>query len=137
MPPSQTTKDKSALTKPGTNSNGKHENNILANNTRTVENISIAKVLECDLCGEDLTKAPCQFHERRTKIDIIFEKVVEHIDAEVKHCPSCDATVKGTFPSDMPGLLQYGNGLKAYIINLLVCQMVALNRVQKMITTIF
>ena len=41
--------------------------------------------------------------------------------------------VKGKFPSDMPGPLQYGNGLKAYIISLLVCQMISLNRVQKMI----
>lgn len=136
IPPSQTNKDKTALTKPGTNNNGKHENNTLASNTRTVENVSITKVYECDFCGEDLTKTPCQLHERRTKIDIIFEKVVEHVDAEVKHCPSCDATAKGTFPSDMPGPLQYGNGLKAYIINLLVCQMVALNRVQKMVSTI-
>lgn len=135
-PPSQTEKDNSALTKHGTNGNGKDENNTLANNTRTVENILIAKVHECDLCGEELSKTPCLHHERRTKIDIVFEKVVEHIDAEVKHCPGCDATVKGTFPSDMPGPLQYGNGLKAYIINLLICQMVALNRVQKMITTI-
>ena len=31
----------------------------------------------------------------------------------------------------MPGPLQYGNGLKAYVINMLVCQMVSLNRVQK------
>ncbi len=33
----------------------------------------------------------------------------------------------------MHGPLQYGNGLKAFIVNLLVCQMVALNRVQKLI----
>ena len=31
----------------------------------------------------------------------------------------------------MHGPLQYGNGLKAFVVNLLVCQMVALNRVQK------
>ena len=66
----------------------------------------------------------------------IFEKVVKHVDAEIKHCPSCDSTVKGTFPSDMPGPVQYGNGLKAYIINLLICQMISLNRVQKMIKSI-
>ena len=46
------------------------------------------------------------FHERRTKIDIVFEKVVEHVDAEVKQCPVCDATVKGRFPADMHGPLQ-------------------------------
>jgi len=49
----------------------------------------------------------------------------------VKQCPSCNATVKGKFPSDMHGSLQYGDGLKAFVVNLLVCQMVALNRVQK------
>jgi hypothetical protein len=80
-----------------------------------------------------LTKEPCSHYERRTKIDIIFEKTIEHVDAEVKHCPQCDALVKGIFPEDMPGPLQYGNGLKAFIINLLICQMVSLNRVQKMV----
>jgi len=49
--------------------------------------------------------------------------VVEHVDAEIKHCPSCDLTIKGRFPSDMHGPLQYGDGLKAFVVNLLVCQM--------------
>ncbi len=135
-PSSQTEKDDSSLAKTATNSKGKNENNILANNTRTIESISIAKVHECNICGEVLSKSRCQHYERRTKIDIIFEKVVQHIDAEVKHCFNCDVIVKGTFPSDMPGPLQYGNGLKAYIINLLVCQMISLNRVQKMVAAI-
>ena len=33
----------------------------------------------------------------------------------------------------MQGPLQYGDGLKAFVVNLLVCQMVALNRVQKLV----
>ena len=33
----------------------------------------------------------------------------------------------------MPGKLQYGNGLKAFAIHLVISQMVALNRVQKQI----
>ena len=61
--------------------------------------------------------------------------MVEHVDAEVKHCPSCDSTVKADFPSDMHGPLQYGDGLKAFVVNLLVCQMVALNRVQKLVNS--
>ena len=87
----------------------------------------------CDVCGEDLRDVPSHECERRTKIDIVFEKVVEHVDAEIKRCPTCELDVKAQFPADMPGPLQYGNGLKAYIINLLVCQMVALSRVQKLI----
>ena len=107
----------------------------LANNSCVIETVTLAKVERCDVCGEDLSATPCDHHERRTKIDIVFEKVVEHVDAEVKHCPSCDATVKGRFPSDRHGPLQYGNGLKAFVVNLLVCQMVALRRVQKLVNS--
>lgn len=135
-PSSQTGKDESALANPGTNSKGKQESHAVANNTRTVESITIAKVTQCNVCGQDLKKISCDHTERRTKIDIIFEKVVEHVDAEIKKCPSCDSTVKGKFPSDMPGPLQYGNGLKAYIVSLLVCQMISLNRAQKMVKSL-
>ena len=55
------------------------------------------------------------------------------MDSEIKECPNCDTTTKGTFPEDMPGPLQYGFGIKAYIINLLISQMVTLNRVQKLV----
>lgn len=135
-PSSQTEKDESSIRNPGTKGKGKEESNAIANNTRTVENITIAKVTKCDICGQDLRSTLCQHTERRTKIDIVFEKVIEHVDAEVKHCKSCDSTVKGKFPSDMPGPLQYGNGLKAYIISLLVCQMISLNRAQKMVKSL-
>jgi transposase len=134
-PSSQTEKDDSSTNK-GANSKGKPEGNTTANNTRTVESVTVAQVTSCDICGSDLNNTPCTHTERRTKIDIIFEKVVEHVDAEVKICPNCDSTVKGAFPSDMPGPLQYGNGLKAYIINLLVCQMISLSRAQGMVTAI-
>jgi hypothetical protein len=36
----------------------------------------------------------------------------------------------------MPGPLQYGNGLKAYVVSLIVCQMISLNRVQKMVKAV-
>jgi transposase len=135
-PSSQTEKDESSVTQSGTNGKGKVESKATAYNTRTIESTTIIKVTQCNECGEDLTKADCQCYERRTKIDIVFEKVVEHVDAEVKSCSNCQVTVKGTFPKDMPGPLQYGNGLKAYIINLLICQMISLNRAQKLIKTL-
>lgn len=132
-PSSQTQKDESALNHPGSNGKGKNENKALAKNTKVNETVRISRVQTCPVCGEDLTNTPCVHHERRTKIDIIFEKVVEHVDAEIKHCPTCDSTVKGQFPSEMYGPLQYGDGLKAFVVNLLVCQMVSLNRVQKLV----
>jgi len=132
-PSSQTEKDESALGHSGSNGKGKPHNQAAAQNRRTVENVTLSTVQTCDVCGEDLTGVPCTDHERRTKIDIVFEKVVAHVDAEIKQCPICAATVKGQFPADMHGALQYGDGLKAFAINLLVCQMVALNRAQKLL----
>lgn len=133
IPPSQTDEDESALGQVGSKGKGKKENKDVANNSTVKETITLSPVLFCDVCGEALEDSPCKHLERRTKIDIVFEKVIEHVDAEVKLCPTCDSTTKGTFPADMSGPLQYGNGLKAYIINLLVCHMVAINRVQKLV----
>ena len=134
IPSSQTDKDESALTSTsGSNGKGKSENNATVDNTRITESVTVSKVNDCEVCGEDLTDITCSEHERRTKIDIVFEKVVEHVDAEVKQCPACASTTRASFPSDLHGPLQYGIGLKAFVINLLVCQMVALNRVQKLV----
>lgn len=135
-PSSQTEKDESSLTEKGTNGKGKAESDAVASNTRTIETVTVAPVTRCDVCGQDLSDAPCEHIERRTKIDILFEKIVEHVDAEIKYCDICDTTVKGKFPSDMQSPLQYGNGLKAYVITLLVCQMISLNRVQKLVKSI-
>ena len=132
-PSSQTEKDESSTIDKGSKGKGKLESDATANNTRTMEIIRLIKIEQCDVCGQDLSKTACDHTERRTKIDIVFEKVVEHVDVEVKICSTCDATVKGRFPTDMQGSLNYGNGLKAYIVNLLVCQMISLNRVQKLI----
>ena len=35
----------------------------------------------------------------------------------------------------MHGPLQYDDGLEAFVINLLICQMVSLNRVQKLVNS--
>lgn len=117
-PPSQTEKDESGLTEPGTKSKGKMETDACVDNRRTIETVTRVSVTQCDVCGNDLTDVPCQHVERRTKIDIIFEKTVEHVDVETKICEECGTTVKGSFAPDMPGALQYGNGLKAFVINL-------------------
>jgi transposase len=83
-----------------------------------------------------LSHVECTCIERRTKIDIIFEKTEEHVDVEVNQCPTCNAIVKAQFPDDMPGPLQYGNGIKAYVIQLIVAQMITLNRVADMVSSL-
>ena len=98
---SQTEKDESSLGYQGSNGKGKKETDTRAKNTRVREQVTVATVSFCDVCAEDLTGVPCTHHERRTKIDIIFEKAVAHVDAEIKQCPVCKTTVKGKFPIDM------------------------------------
>jgi transposase len=136
LPSSQTAKEDNTASQPGAKGKGKSQNNALSGNTRTVETVQIASVNQCGICGEDLSDTPCQGHERRTRIDIIFEKVVSHVDAEIKQCPGCQSQTKGRFPADMPGPLQYGPGIKAYVLNLLIAQMLSLNRVQQSIRTL-
>jgi len=135
-PSSQTAKDESAKSSKGTKPSGREERDEEFFNSRTIEKTRVAKVQFCNTCGEDLAGTACVAHERRTKIDIVFEKRVEHVDAEIKTCPNCEVENKGRFPSDMAGPLQYGDGIKAYIITLVICQMIALNRVSKMVKTL-
>ncbi len=136
LPSSQTEKDDTATTRSGAKGKGKSHNDARSGNTRTVETPQVVKVNQCQSCGEGLSGTPCQGHERRTRIDILFEKVVTHVDAEIKHCPHCQAQSKGRFPADMPGPLQYGPGIKAYVLNLLIAQMLSLNRVQQLLRTL-
>lgn len=134
-PPSQTDKDESS-TQEGSNGKGKKENDSLSDNTRTRETVKVARVNSCNHCGEDLEQQPCDETERRTKIDIIFEKVVCHVDAEIKRCPTCNTKNKGRFPEEMSGPIQYGSGIKAYILSLLMGQMLSLKRIQNSIKTL-
>lgn len=136
IPPSQTTPDDTSTTNKNKAGKDKQQTITKAGNTRTVETVTVFSALTCDTCGEDLSHVECTCIERRTKIDIIFEKTEEHVDVEVKQCPTCDATVKAKFPDDMPGPLQYGNGIKAYVIQLIIAQMVALNRVADMVSAL-
>jgi transposase len=136
LPSSQTAREDDTATRPGSKGKGRAQNDVRAGNTRTLETVEIAPVTACETCGEDLSDTPCQDHERRTRIDIVFEKVVSHVDAEIKQCPACRACTKGHFPADMLGPLQYGPGVKAYVINLLIAQMISLKRVQQSMQTL-
>ena len=100
IPSLQTGKDESSLDHQGSNGKGKKENDALAKNTRVHEQVTVFTVSFCEVCAEDLTETPYTHFERRAKIDIVFEKVVEHVDVEVKQCPTCKATVKDKFPAD-------------------------------------
>lgn len=131
IPSSQTEHDETSLSS-GRSSAKRRLSSAAAANHRSVESVTVATVDSCDICGSPLDGVECLGHERRTKIDIVFEKVVEHVDAEIKQCPECASTVKAVFPADMPGPRQYGNGLKAYLVNLMIGQMMPLARTQSL-----
>jgi transposase len=136
LPSSQTDKDDDTAPQPGARSKGKAHEHTRSANTRTVETVEILPVDACETCGEDLSDVPSEGYERRTRIDIVFEKVVSHVDAEIKLCPHCQAQTKGAFPQELSGPLQYGPGIKAYVLNLLLAQMLSLKRVQQSIHTL-
>jgi transposase len=133
IPPSQTDKDDTTPPQTGAKGKAKKGNDERPDNIRTVETKTTTKVDTCATCGRDLGDEPCHGHERRTLIDILFEKVEHHVDAEIKECPDCHHQTKGTFPKAMAGPLQYGPGIKAFILNLLIAQMLSLKRVQQSI----
>ena len=112
LPASQSPNDETARTGPGAKGKGPSYNGERCANTRTRESARVLSVDACGRCGEDLTDAACTGHERRTLIDIVFEKVVRHADAQIKHCPRCHAETRARFPLEMPGPLQYGPGIK-------------------------
>lgn len=135
-PSSQTSKEETAITRAGVHSKGKPQRELRSTNTRTVERVEVSKVSYCEHCGEDLRSVRCCGYERRTQIDIVFEKVVTHVDAEIKPCPQCGVQARGPFPEGFSGPLQYGAGIKAYVLNLLLAQMISLKRVQQSIQTL-
>jgi transposase len=136
IPPSQSEKDETTPVHSGAKGKGKNGNEEHPDNIRTVQTVTIAPVATCGTCGRDLSDVPCQDHERRTLIEIIFEKVVSHVDAEIKECPRCHTQNKGQFPKAMAGPLQYGPGIKAFILNLLIAQMLSLMRGQQTIAAL-
>ena len=138
VPPSQTGQggEDPTTPKPRTSATGQNPTHNRSDNTRTIETLTTLPVEHCAHCGTDLSDAPCQGHERRTRIDIVFEKVIEHVEAEIKDCPHCGERTKAAFPSHMPGPLQYGLGIRAFVLNLLVAQMVSLKRVQQLLNSL-
>lgn len=94
-----------------------------------VEFVTVARAETCTCCGSSFEDIPYHQYERRTRIDIVVEKVAEYVDAEIKQCLNCKSTVKGKFPVEMHGKRQYGNGLKAFVMHLIVSQ----NRGQKQV----
>ena len=137
LPPSQTEKDETARrTGKGASGTGAKPNLQTGDNLRKTTVEETVTVDACDACGADLSGIDPVERERRILYDIVFEVVERRVDAEVKECPDCRARTKGRFPDTMPGPLQYGAGLQAFVINLLVAHMLSLRRAVALVQAI-
>ena len=74
--------------------------------------------------------------EWRVLLDIRFMDQKLKIVAEIKDCPECHARTKGRFPENMPEPLQYGDGIKALVNDLLIAQMLSLCRCVELVQAI-
>lgn len=128
LPSSRTDPDQTARRRPGKKGKGPQTDTTDSRSRRVVVKTRTAPVTECRACGHDLTGIVPTGHERRVKVDIVFETTELSVDAEIKTCPRCRAEVRGPFPDDMPGPLQYGPGIVAFATHLLTAQMLSLRR---------
>ena len=135
LPPSQTEKDETAR-RDGSSGKGAKPNLSTGDNLRKTTVEETVTVDACDTCGADLSGVDPVNRERRILYDIVFEVVERRVDAEIKECPDCQARTKGRFPETMPGPLQYGSGLQAFIINLLIAHMLSLRRAVALVQAI-
>ena len=125
LPPSQTDPDETARRRPDSGT-GARANLQTGSNLRQTTVAETVTVATCDACGADLAGVDPVGRERRILYDIVFEVVERRVEAEVKQCPDC--RTRRRFPDTMPGPIQYGTGLQAFIINLLVAHMLSLRR---------
>ena len=136
-PSSQTAKDDTAESHPGSKGKGKEQNNVRCGNTRTVETVQIAEVHVCETCGEDLAKKPPVSGMKDARRSILSSKKwFATWMSRLRNAPTVRHAQRGVFQPTCPVPLQYGTGVKAYVLNMIIAQMVSFKRVQQSIKTL-
>ena len=119
IPPSQTGKDENGKISKKKRSMDAEQDLEASENFRTVTIEETSTVETCGSCGIDFSDIEPSDHEERVQVDIKFTVEKKKVTAEIKECPECRVRTKGRFPENMPGPLQYGDGVKAFVTNLL------------------
>ena len=117
LPPSQGFSGNGNRNKQGEQDNSRRGSQL--DNSRTKKTEETLSPKECSNCGADLKGEDATKIDQRKKIDIIYEIVETTFTAETKECPDCGEKTKVDFPEGIDGKVQYGNGIKASIINFL------------------
>ena len=100
-------------------------------NTKTTQSEHTVTPTECSKCGCGLEDVEAKKVETRKEIDIFYEIHEKSVNSECKECPECGTQNKGKFPEGMDGPLQYGIGVKTAVINLLMVQMISMQRIRE------
>lgn len=75
--------------------------------------------------------------ERRTVIDAVVEvNVTEHCSLSVQ-CPLCNETLRGNFPDNIRGPIQYGENLQALTVALNTVGALSINRIHEILGNVF
>lgn len=98
-------------------------------NSRVEEKEHVLTPSKCNGCGENIADAPVKETEKRKLIDIEYVIKEETYTSQTKECPKCGEENQGEFPKGIDGPEQYGDSIKAAIINYLIVQMMPLQRV--------
>jgi transposase len=91
------------------------------------------EVLECRICGQDLSEVTGEIVEKRQVHDlpIVKVQVTEH-QIEKKQCPHCQLVSESKFPRTVESWVQYGENIKGLITYLSQYQLIPSQRIQEL-----
>ena len=104
----------------------------------TPDNVVVHHVTACKKCRVSLENEPVVDVERRQVFDMPPLRIVvsEH-QAEEKQCPCCHTVTKAEFPMGVEHHVQYGDNILAFIVYLLVFQLLPYDRIKDMFSDVF